>query len=258
MVRRIVVTGSASGIGDAVARRFRLDGAEIIGVDRADAEVTADLSTDDGRLRAADEVSERAGGVVDAVVACAGLSGPIPATVSVNYFGVTRFLERLRPALEAAARPRVAIVGSISGTQPQDSDVVAACLADDEQTALARAATVVEGGGGAMLYPSSKSALAQWIRRSAVCERWAGAGIPLNAIAPGVVRTPMSESLMASEQMKKVMDEAVPMLLNGYADAEVIAEALYWLASPANSHMTGQVIYVDGGAEATLRGADVF
>lgn len=258
MVRRIAVTGSASGIGDAVARRFRLDGAKVIGVDRAEAEVTADLSTDEGRLRAADEVSDRAGGVVDAVVACAGLSGPVPATVSVNHFGVTRFLERLRPALAAATRPRVAIVGSISGTQPQDGDVVAACLADDEQAALERAATVVEGGGGAMLYPSSKSALAQWMRRSAVRKQWAGAGIPLNAIAPGVVRTPMTESLIASEDMKSVMDEAVPMPLNGYADPEVISEALHWLASPANSHMTGQVIYVDGGAEATLRGPEVF
>ena len=42
------------------------------------------------------------------------------------------------------------------------------------------------------------------------------------------------------------------------ADAVVIAEALSWLVSPANSHMAGQVIYVDGGAEATLRGPRVF
>src|SRR5690606_41966940 len=101
-------------------------------------------------------------------------------------------------------------------------------------------------------------ALAQWMRRVCVTPGWAGAGIPLNAIAPGVVRTPMTAPLFADEAMVQVMNEAVPMPLNGHAGPEVIAEALRWLLSPANTHMTGQVVYVDGGAEATLRGAGLF
>ena len=150
------------------------------------------------------------------------------------------------------------MVGSISGTHPVDDDVVRACLAGDEPAALAAAEKAERSGAGGLLYPSSKSALAQWMRRVCVTPGWAGAGIPLNAIAPGVVRTPMTAPLFADEAMVQVMNEAVPMPLNGHAGPEVIAEALRWLISPANTHMTGQVVYVDGGAEATLRGAELF
>jgi NAD(P)-dependent dehydrogenase (short-subunit alcohol dehydrogenase family) len=137
-----------------------------------------------------------------------------------------------------------------------DDEVVAACLAGDEQAALARA-EVVMGERPQTLYPSSKSALAQWMRRACIAPEWAGAGISLNAVAPGVVRTPMSAALFADKRMKKIMDRAVPMPLNGYAGPEVIASALGWLISPENSHMTGQVLYVDGGAEVSLRGPSV-
>lgn len=150
------------------------------------------------------------------------------------------------------------MVGSISGTHPVDDDTVRACLDLDEPAAIAAATKVEESGAGGRLYPSSKSALAQWMRRVCATPEWAGAGIPLNAIAPGVVRTPMTVPLFEDEGMFEIMKEAVPMPLNGFAGPEVIAAALRWLISPVNTHMTGQVIYVDGGAEATLRGADVF
>ncbi|WP_230420825.1 SDR family oxidoreductase [Actinomadura soli] len=125
---------------------------------------------------------------------------------------------------------RAAAVGSISGTHhPVDDAVVRACLDGDEPAALEAAARAVEAGAGHTLYPSSKSALAQWLRRACVTPGWAGAGIPLNAIAPGVVRTPMTAPLFEDERMLKAMNGAVPMPLNGHADAEVIAEALRWL-----------------------------
>lgn len=253
MARTIAVSGSASGIGESLAGLLRDQGDEVIGVDLKDDEVCADLGVHDGRARAVAEVLDRCGGTLDGVVACAGVSHFTDLTVKVNYFGAVALLDGLRPALARAERPRAAVVGSISGTQPADDAVVRACLDFDEPAALAAAAKVVEAGAGNKLYPSSKSALAQWLRRVCVTPGWAGAGIPLNAIAPGVVRTPMSAPLFEDERMFKAMNEAVPMPLNGYADAVVIAEALRWLISPANSHMTGQIIYIDGGAEATLR-----
>ncbi|MEU5852998.1 SDR family oxidoreductase [Saccharopolyspora shandongensis] len=258
MTRRIAVTGSASGIGKALVEMLTAQGDTVIGVDRDTADVRADLSTDEGRTRAVAEVAELAAGRLDGVVACAGVSLPDPIAVSVNYFGVVRLLAGLRPLLVAAEQPRAAVVGSIAGTQPVDQAVIDACLRDDEQAALERARAAVEGGAGFRLYPSSKSALAQWLRRTAVTADWAGAGIPLNAVAPGVVLSPMVAPLLEDEAMKKVMDEAVPMPLNGYAEPGVIAAALDWLISTGNTHMTGQVIYVDGGADATLRGPEVF
>ncbi|MDP5181890.1 SDR family oxidoreductase [Blastococcus sp. BMG 814] len=257
MSRHIAVTGSASGIGQALAEQLIGAGDTVIGIDLKDADVCADLGTPTGRAQAVEAVLERCGGVLDGLVACAGINTPSPALVSVNFFGVTALAEGLRPALAAAAAPRAAVVGSISGTQPVDDEVVAACLAGDEAAALARA-EVVMGEGPQKLYPSSKAALAQWVRRDCVTPQWAGAGIPLNVVAPGVVRTPMSAALFADERMKQVMDRAVPMPLNGYAGPEVIAEALSWLIGPSNTHMTGQVLYVDGGAEVSLRGPAVF
>ena len=50
------------------------------------------------------------------------------------------------------------------------------------------------------------------------------------------------------------MDQAVPMPLNGHQEPEVIAEVLAFLVSEANSHVTGQAIFADGGAEVVHRG----
>lgn len=258
MARTIAVSGSASGIGQALASVLRDAGDTVIGIDLRDADVRADLGDAEGRSRAVAGVLDLSGGTLDGVVACAGVSDFTTLPVKVNYFGAVALLEGLRPALARARAPRAAVVGSISGTHPVDDAIVRACLADDEAAALRAAAEAVEAGAGNRTYPSSKSALARWLRRACITPEWAGAGIPLNAIAPGVVRTPMTEALFADEDMLTVMNEAVPMPLNGHADAAVIAEALRWLISPANTHMTGQIIYVDGGAEPTLRGPEVF
>lgn len=66
------------------------------------------------------------------------------------------------------------------------------------------------------------------------------------------------ELLVDDPQMKQVMDAAVPIPLNGYAQSEAPAQLAAWLVSEENTHVTGQVVYVDGGAEATLRTADHF
>jgi NAD(P)-dependent dehydrogenase (short-subunit alcohol dehydrogenase family) len=117
---------------------------------------------------------------------------------------------------------------------------------------------VVADGRGYQLYGSSKLALARWVRRTSVTPGWAGEGIPLNAVAPGVVLTPMTAGLLSTEAGRAMADRAVPMPLNGHAPPEAIAHALVWLTAPENTHVTGQVIFADGGADATLRGEDSF
>ena len=258
MPRNVVITGATSGIGAALSRLLTDRGDRVIGVDLAGSDVDADLSTAAGRAAAVEEIGRRADGVVDALITSAGTSVPGEAMVTVNFFGTTALAEGLRPQLSASAAPRVVLVGSISGTQTADDAVVEACLAGDEEAALTAARAVIADGRAHQLYPSSKSAVAQWARRTAVAPGWAEAGIAVNVVAPGVVLTPMSAGLFEDPKMKAVMDRAVPMPLHGYAEAEDIARVLAFLADAATTHVTGQVVYVDGGAEATLRPADRF
>jgi NAD(P)-dependent dehydrogenase (short-subunit alcohol dehydrogenase family) len=258
MGRQVVVTGAASGIGSAVSELLRRRGDEVIGVDLHDVAVVADLSAPEGRQAAAEAVLRRTGGVVDAVVACAGTAAPTEAAITVNYFGTVDLLDALRPGLARADRPRAAVISSIASTQPTDAGVLAACAERDEKRAVALAAEVAADGRGYLLYGSSKLALARWVRRTCLAPGWAGAGIPLNAVAPGVVVTPMTEPLLATEEGRALVDRAVPMPLNGYAPPEAVAHALTWLVGPENTHVTGQVVFIDGGADATLRGEDSF
>lgn len=250
MSRLVAVTGAASGIGAATAHALRQRGDRVVGIDLQDAEVRADLSTAEGRAEAVAAVTDLADGRLDALVTCAGLSRAGAPQVSVNYFGTTELVTGLQPALAAAPAPRVALVGSVSATHPHDAALVEACLAGDEGRALAEADRLVATGRPHEIYSSTKAALAQWLRRISTTPPFAGEGIAVNAIAPGVVLTPMTAELVADPQWKAVMDAAVPMPLNGYAPPETIAAALLWLVSPENSHMAGQVVYVDGGAEA--------
>ncbi|WP_182525478.1 SDR family oxidoreductase [Nocardioides dongkuii] len=258
MSRLVVVTGAASGIGAAVRHLLEERGDRVLGVDLRDTEVTADLSTPDGRAQAVADVLEASGGVVDGVITCAGLSGSSPALPAVNFFGTTDLVSGLRSALAASPAPRVVLVGSISATQPVDQALVDALLAGDPDAADRATAAVLADGRPQQLYPSSKAALAQWARRTAVAPGWADAGISINVVAPGVVLTAMTASLVSDPKMKQVMDTAVPMPLHGYSAPEDIARVIGFLSSPELTHVTGQVIYVDGGAEATLRPASHF
>jgi NAD(P)-dependent dehydrogenase (short-subunit alcohol dehydrogenase family) len=172
----------------------------------------------------------------------------------VNFFGTTELAVALQPALAASATPRVAVVASSEAIHGGDEALVEACLAGDEDTAIKRAADLIETKNPYVLYPSSKHALARWMRRTCIAPGWADAGIALNAVGPGIVETPMSHDLLADKQMARIADEAVPMPLNGHALARDIAMVLSWLVAPENSHMTGQVVFVDGGADATRRG----
>ncbi|MBC9926160.1 MULTISPECIES: SDR family oxidoreductase [unclassified Leucobacter] len=260
MARTVVITGSASGIGAATAELVRARGDRVIGIDLRGADVEADLSTPAGRIDAAAKASELAGGTIDAVIACAGISAPIAATIKVNYFGVTELLEALQPALAASSAPRVAVVSSMASLQANSAELVDAALAGDEAqaTEIAEALAVQGPAVGYLIYPSSKRAIARWVRRESITPRWAGAHIALNAVAPGTVVTPMTQDLLSTPEGRAMVDAHVPMPLNSHQPPESIANLLIWLTSAENTHTTGQVIYNDGGADASLRGDDIW
>src|SRR5690606_17180250 len=118
------------------ARLLQERGERVIGIDLRGADVEADLSTSAGRSAAASAAIDLAGGVIDGVIACAGISAPVPATIAVNYFGVTELLEALRPALAKSDAPRAAVVSSMASLQTNSRELVEAALAGDEAEAL--------------------------------------------------------------------------------------------------------------------------
>lgn len=255
MSRTYVVTGSASGIGRATASLLEDRGHRVIGVDLKDADVTVDLTRAHDRERLVDEVSQLAQGSIDAIVAVAGLAQPIPATVAVNYFGMVASLENLRPLLARSAAPRAVGVASMASIMPTDDALVDAMLAWDEPAALRRAEELAaDEATSALIYASTKAAFCRWLRRHAATDRWAGASIPLNAVAPGVIRTPMTASLTSTAEARQQLLHQVPMPLNGIADAIAVAYPLAWLASEENTHLCGQTVFVDGGSDVVLRG----
>src|SRR5262245_16952807 len=188
----VALSGSASGIGRALRERLERCGQSVIGVDLREAEIVADLGSPAGRTTAVDGVLSACGGVLDGVVACAGL-GPQhddpAAIVAVNYFGAAAFLDGLRPALAAGREPAAVAVSSNSASLSAGADggLAAACLAGDE----AEARRLAPGIGGTFTYSSSKQALARLVRRDAPRTEWAGSGIRLNAVAPGATLTPL-------------------------------------------------------------------
>ena len=255
MARTYVVTGAASGIGRATCHLLTALDHHVVGVDRHDAEVVGDLSTPAGRAAVVEGVRAATGGVVDAVVASAGLALPEPATVAVNYFGTVEVLTALRPMLAVGTHPRAVVVSSMASFQDHDEALVQACLAGDEPHALdlaAKLAAVPADAG--RIYASTKNALNRWLRRVAASPEWAGAHIPLNAVGPGVVLTPMTEGWTATAEGRAFLESVVPMPLTGFLAPEQVAAVLVFLASQENAAMTGQVVFVDGGSDVVLRG----
>ena len=256
MSRTYLITGAASGIGAATAELLKSQGHRVIGADIKDSDITADLSTAEGRAALVEEATKLSDGKLDGVIANAGMQAPTPLTAQVNYFGAVATLEGLRPLLLKSDAPRAAVTASIASLQPADDEMLEAMRNGDEEATIARGQALVEQGDGPayLNYSSSKQAIARWVRRNAPSEEWAGAGIPLNAIAPAVVLSPMTNDLVNNEEGRQLLESTVPMPLNGWMEPSAAAELLSWLTSPANTHLCGQVLFIDGGYDAVQRG----
>ncbi len=251
------LTGVASGMGEATAGLLRAAGHQVIGVDRHDAGIVADLATPAGRRAAIDGVSAACGGALDGAVMFAGVGGatgrPASQLVSVNYFGAVELLTAFRPLLAAAGEAAAIAISSNSATcQPGwRPELAEACLAGDESHARA----VADQGDSASAYPATKLALARWVRRQAPTPAWAGAGVRLNAVAPGLVETPFVQETRDDPVLGPFV-EMFPLPLGRGGTAREIAELVVFLLGPAARFFCGSVIYCDGGTDALLRPDD--
>ncbi|MCB0931272.1 MAG: SDR family oxidoreductase [Mycobacterium sp.] len=255
-MRTYAVTGSASGMGAAVAAKLRDQGHTVIDVDVKNAAVVADLSLPSGRRDAAASVLDACGGRLDGAVLAAGL-GPTPRAermiTEVNYFGVVYLLEAWRPALAAATRAKVVVFSSNSTTTVPavPGRAVRALLAGDAEKAL-RTYRLLGPAAPPMAYAASKIAVSRWVRRHAVTAQWAGAGIRLNALAPGAIMTPMLERQLATPAEARNI-RRFPVPIGGFGDPLHLAEWVVFMLSDSADFLCGSVVFVDGGSDAYYR-----
>jgi NAD(P)-dependent dehydrogenase (short-subunit alcohol dehydrogenase family) len=253
--RTVVITGAASGIGAATRTRLIDAGWNVIGIDKDETDIVADLATAAGRREAVERATERTGGVLEGIVTCAGLAGtpdrPGSLLASVNYFGTVDVLDGLRPLLGQGGSA-VAISSNSTTVQPAvPADLVEACLSHDEE----RSARIADSRSSLEAYPATKMAVAYWVRRNATGPDWAGSGRRLNAIAPGMIDTPMVAGIRADAEAGPLLD-MLPIPVGRPGRPEEIAALVEFLLGPDGTFFCGSVVFCDGGSDALLRTND--
>lgn len=256
-----VVTGSASGMGRAVAEKLAAQGHTVIGVDIKDADVVADLSTPEGRRMAIAAVKERSGDHLDGAVMAAGL-GPTPGKeqlrliAEVNYLGVVELLKGWRTSLAAAHSAKVVVFSSNSttATPAVPSRTINAFLDGDIDKVL-KSIRIFGKQGAPIAYAGSKIAVSRWVRRNAVTKDWAGEGIRLNALAPGAIMTPLLEKQLSTPAEAKAIN-SFPVPIGGFGDAGQLADWVVFMLSESADFLCGSVVFVDGGSDAYFRADD--
>lgn len=252
--RTALVTGAARGIGLATAARFLADGwrvalldidgpgvaasVEKLGRPEATLALTADVSDPQAVAAAVQRVSDRFGRL-DALV---------------NNAGIAIFKPMMETTFEDWSRVlAVNLSGPFLCTQaavPLMAEGIGGAIVNVTSISSLRASTL------RVAYGTSKAGLAHLTKQQAV--ELAHLGIRVNAVAPGPVDTAMAKAVHTPE-IRADYHDAIP--LDRYGLESELAEMIVFLCSERASYVTGQMIAVDGGFEATgiglttLRGA---
>lgn len=237
----VLVTGASRGIGRATALAFGAQGATVVVNHRqsaAQAEaVSAEIVRSGGRAETfgADVRDEVAiGAMVTEVIKRHGR-----IDVLVNNAGITH--DTLMPAMEAGEWDEVMAVNVGGAFRVARAVARPMILARRGRIINVSSVAGQKGGRGQANYAASKAALEGFTRALAV--ELAPRGILVNAVAPGVIVTAMSQRVREQGE-----EEALAkILLKRFGKPEEVANVITFLASAAASYITGAVIPVDGG-----------
>ena len=248
-----VITGGSSGIGKRTVEILKERGHETVNIDRKDGDINANLATPAGRSAALEELHRRYPEGIDAMICNAGVNRNIP----LNYFGAT---EMAAGAFDLLKKKGGSCVVTSSNSIVQGAarmDVVGMLNNQADEARILELVKDYDPRAAHSFYAATKYALARWARRMSAS--WGAQGVRLNAVAPGNVRTAMTDDL-SPEQRAAV--EALPVPVN-YESGELmdpsdIANAIVFLASPEAHGVNGVVLFVDGGTDALLNSEKVY
>ena len=228
-----VVTGAASGLGEATCARLADEGATVVGLDVTGA--SAVDVTDEAAVSAAMDAAVAEHGHLDVLATFAGVPGGGPVH-----------------GLEADEWARVIAV-NLTGTYLSCKHALRHML-EQHSGSIVTVASVegIEGTEGGSAYNASKGGVVLLTKNMAI--DYGRFGIRANVICPGFIDTPMFRSVMGSEHMAQYRDEyREHHKLGRFGRPEEIASAAAFLASDDASFVTGHALVVDGGYTAGMR-----
>lgn len=247
-----VITGGASGIGEATVRRFAAEGARVVIADVQDdrgQRLAATLGAsavyaradvrDEGDVAGAIALAERRWGRLDCLFNNAGAPGVTGGVEAITAEGFDATMALLVRAVLFGMKHAAPIMRR----QRSGSIVSTASIAG------------LRGGWGPHVYSAAKAAVVQLTR--SVAMELAEHGIRVNCICPGAIATPIFGTSLGlspdaaedvAARVKAPLADVHPLGRAGVA--EDIAQAALWLASDDSTFVTGQPIVVDGGITA--------
>lgn len=248
--RRAIITGAASGFGRAMAHIFAQAGADVVGTDLNQdglAETQA-LLADDGLPFEALEHDVTSPASWNTVIETAFQNGP--CDILVNNAGVAKLQRFGEMSLETFQSVcNVNILGPFAGTKLFVEQVRAAAGEAPARASIVNITSIAAKKSLPVFtaYGPSKAGLANLTKALAVELGLKGDFIRVNAVAPGPVRTPMTEAAadLPWEERDHSLVKAIPIAR--YGEIEEVAKAALYLASDRAKFVTGHTIPVDGG-----------
>lgn len=241
-----IVTGGGRGIGKSIALGLAECGAKVVVASRTKEELEGVVN----------EIKE-GGGEAIAVVADLMITDQIPALVDATIEAFQRVDILVNNAARSFLRPLMELredgYDKIFTVNVKAafllSRAVATIMMEQGGGKIVNITTVgaVRGGAGMGIYHASKAALNMLTKCMAV--EWAPLNINVNAVGPGLTKTPFSQPIWSNPEVEKTITSRIPK--GRLAEPEDIVGAVLFLCSEDSLFITGETIYVDGGTLAS-------